>query len=126
MRLRVVIARVCVVLGVVAALAGLGTSGASAHAAFKSSVPAADSVVQAAPSTILMTFAEEMKSLNVSVKGPGGADVTNGPAIINLQDRANASVPIHAGGNGRYQVDWNNVSSDDGDSDSGTFFFSVG
>jgi hypothetical protein len=35
-------------------------------------------------------------------------------------------VPIHAGGNGRYQVDWNNVSSDDGDPANGTFFFSVG
>jgi methionine-rich copper-binding protein CopC len=126
MRLRSFAARVVVVFAVVVALAGLGTGGASAHAAYKSSTPAADSVVQSAPSTILITFAEEMKALNVTVKGPGGSDITNGPALINLQDRANGSVPIHAAGNGRYEVDWNNVSNDDGDPDSGTFFFTVG
>jgi methionine-rich copper-binding protein CopC len=49
--------RICVVLACVAALAGLGTGGASAHAEYKSSTPAADSTVQAAPSTILITRA---------------------------------------------------------------------
>jgi copper resistance protein C len=119
-------ARVFVVSAVIAALAGISPAGVSAHAAYKSSVPAADSTVQAAPTNILITFAEEMKSFNVSVKGPGGVDITNGPALINLSDRTNGSVPIHPAGNGRYEVDWNNVSSDDGDPDSGTFFFTVG
>ena len=120
------LAPLVIVCALVAALAGISPGGASAHAAYRSSNPAADSTIQSAPSTILITFAEEMKSFNVSVKGPGGADITNGPGLIDLSDRTNGSVPIHPAGNGRYEVDWNNVSNDDGDPDSGTFFFTVG
>jgi copper resistance protein C len=118
--------RLLVVASLLTAIAMLSAPSVSAHAAYKSSIPAADSTVASPPTSVLITFAEELKALNVTVKGPGGADITNGPALINLSDRTNASVPIHPAGNGRYEVDWNNVSNDDGDPDSGTFFFTVG
>lgn len=101
-------------------------SGVSARAVYRDASPAADTQVVGTPRDVLVTFSEEVKTLTLVVRGPNGVSVNNGPPIINPTDRTNVSVPIHAAGDGRYQVDWDVVSGYDLDETSGSFGFWVG
>ena len=101
-------------------------SSASAHAEYKSSVPAADAVVASAPSAVRVTFTEELQSVTLTVKGPDGSTVSTGSATIDLANRDTASVPMRGAGNGRYEVAGHSVSSDDGHEADDTFAFTVG
>src|SRR5690242_683701 len=85
------------VLVLVAALGG-GASGASAKATYRDASPAAETRMVGAPKYVLVTFTEEIKSISLVVKGPGGVVVTNGDAIINPHDRTNVSVQMHDAG----------------------------
>jgi len=97
----------------------------SAHAQYATSTPAANSTVAAVPSTIQVTWTQEMSALQFTVTGPDGSNVTTGPAAIDLAERHNGSVPIKSAGPGQYLVLWHNVSGDDGDPNDGSFVFTV-
>jgi methionine-rich copper-binding protein CopC len=115
-------------LGLLIALAALvlEPTSVSARADYRDATPAPESVVFGSPRYVLVTFTEAVKTISLVVKGPGGADVTNGPPIINPTDPTNVSVQIHAAGDGRYQVEWDVVSGYDLDSSSGRYGFWVG
>jgi len=103
--------------------ASVGT--ASAHAQYQSSTPSANGTVAATPSTIQVTWTQELASLQFTITGPDGSNVVNGPAAIDLAQRHNGSVPIRDAGPGQYLVLWHNVSGDDGDPNDGSFAFTV-
>jgi methionine-rich copper-binding protein CopC len=113
-------------MGVVAALVLANGPDIEAHATYRDASPAAETRVVGAPRYVLVTFTEEIKSISLVVKGPGGVVVTNGEAIISPGDRTNVSVQIHDGGDGRYEVSWDLVSAFDLDTSSGGFGFWVG
>ncbi len=97
----------------------------SAHAQYSSSTPAANATVNTAPTTVTVTWTQELASIQFTITGPDGSNVTTGPAKINLEERHTASVPIRDGGPGQYLVLWHNVSGDDGDPNDGSFVFTV-
>jgi methionine-rich copper-binding protein CopC len=117
--------RAGLLIGLVAGLIA-GRAGVSAKAAYRDASPAAETRVVGTPKYVLVTFTEEIKSISLVVKGPGGVVVTNGEAIINPTDRTNVSVQIHDAGDGRYEVTWDLVSAFDLDTNSGGFGFWVG
>lgn len=117
--------RLGVLIGLVAGLIADAT-GVSAKAVYRDASPAAETRVVGAPKYVLVTFTEEIKSISLVVKGPGGVVVTNGEAIIGSTDRTNVSVQMHDAGDGRYEVSWDLVSAFDLDTNSGGFGFWVG
>jgi copper resistance protein C len=106
-------------------LFGVSIGVASAHAQYQSSTPAANSTISTAPSTLQITYTQELSDIHVSVIGPHGTEVTTAPAKFDLENRYNASVPVGADGPGVYTVLWHNVSGDDGDPNDGQFVFTV-
>jgi len=96
-----------------------------AHAQYTSSTPAANATVNTAPTTVTVTWTQELASIQFTITGPDGSNVTTGPAKINLEERHTASIPIRDGGPGQYLVLWHNVSGDDGDPNDGSFVFTV-
>jgi methionine-rich copper-binding protein CopC len=117
--------RLALVCALVTVAAIGGASVASAHARYASSTPAANASLSAAPTNLAITFTEELASIQVSVTGPHGSEVTTGTAAIDLAHRTNASVPLKDDGPGTYMVVWKNVSGDDGDPNDGAFVFTV-
>jgi methionine-rich copper-binding protein CopC len=97
----------------------------SAHAQYQSSTPAANAALAAAPSTVLVTWTQELASIQFTITGPDGSNVVTGPGAIDLAQRHNASVQMKDAGPGQYVVVWHNVSGDDGDPNDGSFVFSV-
>jgi methionine-rich copper-binding protein CopC len=110
-------------LGIFALVAGSAV--VSAHAQYQSSTPPANGTVSAAPGSVQVTWTEELSAIQFTITGPGGANVINGPATINLEERHTASVPVKDAGPGQYVVVWHNVSGDDGDPNDGSFVFTV-
>src|ERR1051326_1351384 len=94
---------------------GFGAGIASAHAQYASSTPAANATVQSAPTTLQVTYTEELSDIKISVTGPDGSEVTTAPATFNLENRHQANVSMKDAGPGTYTVLWHNVSGDDGD-----------
>jgi methionine-rich copper-binding protein CopC len=117
--------RIAPLLGLVAGLIG-GATGVSGKAVYRDASPAAETRVVGTPKYVLVTFTEEIKSISLVVKGPGGLVVTNGEPIIGPTDRTNVSVQIHDAGDGRYEVSWDLLSAFDLDTNSGGFGFWVG
>jgi methionine-rich copper-binding protein CopC len=134
--------------GVLALSAALGLSVlfagvASAHASYVSSDPAAGAVLATAPTQVTVHFAE-----NVNPAGANGIPsslvvyhsdakntfdfdqeakvVSTGQTQFPLTDAKTMSIAMQGDGNGIYAVVWHTVSADDGDPDSGIFFFGVG
>lgn len=112
------------VILVVAALS-TGTTVSFAHANYVSSTPPANATLTAAPASLAITFSEELSSIQITVTGPHGAEVTTSRASIDLAQRTNTSVPLRDDGAGQYTVVWRNVSEDDGDPNDGSFSFVV-
>ena len=110
---------------VLACLCAATTAVVLAHAQYSGSAPAANATVSAAPSSVQITYTQELSDIQVSIKGPDGSDVTTAPAKFDLSNRHNASVPTRDAGPGLYTVTWHNVSGDDGDPNDGTFVFTV-
>jgi copper resistance protein C len=117
--------RLALAFAVVAVLAIGAATVASAHARFASSTPAANGTVSSAPTSLAITFSEELASIQITVTGPHGSEVTTGNASIDLGHRTNASVALRDDGPGSYTVVWKNVSGDDGDPNDGAFVFTV-
>jgi copper resistance protein C len=108
-----------------ASLFGFGLGSASAHAQYAGSTPSANGTVQSAPSSLQITFTEELSDIKVSITGPHGGEVTTAPATFNLENRHQANVSMKDDGPGTYTVLWHNVSGDDGDPNDGQFAFAV-
>ncbi len=111
-------------------IAALGTMTAEArpfHAAYKSSNPAANSVLKAAPTVVSITFVQKLdpQGLNITVYGNKGEVVTTGTAQISATDPYTATVNMKGDDSDIYRVDWNNVSAEDGDPTLGAFVFAV-
>jgi methionine-rich copper-binding protein CopC len=119
--------------------------GASAHASFVSSDPAPGTVVATAPTQVSVTFAEEVNPAGAdgipsSLQVYHNSDLTNiyhsdqDAKLVSpengtqypLSDAKTMTIPVTGDGDGIYEVYWHTVSADDGDQDSGVFFFGVG
>src|SRR6202048_2056026 len=98
---------------------------ADAHAQYASSSPPANSTLNAAPTTVTVTWTQELAAIQFTITGPDGSNVVQGPATINLAERHTASVAMRDAGPGQYLVLWHNVSGDDGDPNEGSFAFTV-
>ncbi|HLV97172.1 MAG TPA: copper resistance CopC family protein [Ktedonobacterales bacterium] len=127
-------------LGLTLLLTGM----ASAHASYVSSNPAAGAVVATAPTQVTVTFAENVNpagkngipsSLQVFLKpelkntfysDQDATLVSTGQTQFPLSNAKSMSIAMKGAGNGIYEVYWHTVSADDGDPDSGVFFFGVG
>jgi copper resistance protein C len=117
---------------------------ASAHASYVSSDPAAGAVVATAPTSVTVHFAENVNpagangvpsSLQVFLKpelkntfysDQDATLVSTGQTQFPLSDAKSMTIAMKGAGNGIYEVYWHTVSADDGDPDSGVFFFGLG
>jgi methionine-rich copper-binding protein CopC len=122
--------RLIFVLLAVVATALVMPSVASAHANYKSSVPAKGEVVTASPSQVEIIFTQDMQkvagSYDIQVERDRGSSVNAGPAVIDESNRARMTVPLKPNLTpGRYVVHWKNVSDEDGDPNEGAFSFYV-
>ena len=116
--------------GLCAALAVVAP--AAAHAAYASSTPAFGEVLETAPVQIELRFTQQLfrregaNQLRIE-RAADGAVIALGDVVIDNTDRAamRADVlgPLLPG---RYLVSWQNLSADDGDTDSGVYPFYVG
>ncbi len=101
---------------------------ALAHAEYVSSEPGQGANVALAPSNVTVTFTEDLDPASTTLKvvGPDGQDVTNGKTEVSTSATKVATVPIKAGGDGTYTVNWHSVSDDDKHAEDGSFTFTVG
>ncbi len=101
---------------------------ASAHALAQSSVPAADSTVQQAPSEVTITFGEtpDPRLSSITVLDRSGQNVTAGATLPVPGDGVSLRVGLKAIPKGVYAVTWRTVSSVDGHSAAGSFAFGYG
>jgi methionine-rich copper-binding protein CopC len=120
-------------VGAISALAGLlalawPLAAAQAHAAYKSSVPAANSIVKTVPTSVTITFLQPLdpSHLSIVVYDNKAQVVSTGAAQIITGKPDTATVAIKGDGSDIYRVDWNNVSAQDGDPTLGAFVFGVG
>jgi methionine-rich copper-binding protein CopC len=117
----------CVASFVALVAIALGTLTAQAHAAYKSSNPAANSVLKSAPTTVSITFVQKLdpQGLSITVYGNKAEVVSTGKAQISPTDPYTATVSMKGDDSDIYRVDWNNVSAEDGDPTLGAFVFAV-
>ena len=102
---------------------------ASAHALLERSVPAGDSIVDHAPSDVLITFTEppDPDLSQVDVLDSTGSSVARSPAAVPPGDEHELRVPLRPGlPDGVYTVTWRTTSTADGHSTGGSFAFGVG
>ena len=107
-----------------AAAAGMLLAGAAlAHAKLRSSIPAADAQLQAAPKSLTLTFNEDVR-LAVLTLATAGKDI---PMTIdrNAPAAPQVNVALPALGAGKYVVHWSALSPDDGHVSKGTFSFEI-
>jgi copper transport protein len=109
-------------LGALAALLG-PASPASAHAVLQRTTPAAQSVVQAAPTEVTLTFTEGVRPITdrVLIIGPDGSRVGGEPTA----DGSSIFIPLTGDQRGTYLVSYRVISADSHPV-SGAFTFSVG
>lgn len=102
---------------------------AFAHAEPDITVPPIGATVDQAPPVLEITFSEEVaEGTTIDVVGPDGKSVVAAPAAIDLQDPNRKHVTVQLFGMlpaGVYTVNWNSVSAEDGDPDSGSYTFTV-
>lgn len=110
-----------------AALALIAPGIASAHASYVSSDPAANAVLQAAPTTVTVHFAEDVNpdGSDIVVYDSKHKQVSIAPAEVDRSDLKTMTVPMQGDDSEVYLVEWHTVSADDGDPDIGAFTFSV-
>jgi LPXTG-motif cell wall-anchored protein len=106
------------------------TQRVSAHAEFKSAVPAPDTTIATAPAQVMIVFTEELEPQGntITVKNAAGTQVDNGDTQLDKSDanRMTMIVSLKAGlPNGVYTVTWENNGAD-GHSESDSYSFTVG
>jgi methionine-rich copper-binding protein CopC len=118
----VLVAVYIVLLGLIVTIAPV-----QAHAAYKSSNPAANSVLKTAPTKVTITFVQRLspQGLSIVVYDKTAKVVSTSQAQISFTDPYTASVSMRGDGSDIYRVDWNNVSAEDGDPTLGAFVFGV-
>lgn len=119
-----VLRRLAVALPAVLLALVAGAAPAWAHTELDSSSPAANAQVGTAPTSVSLTFSEDIAAADatVSVAGPGGTDYAAGPAT---GDGDTLTVPLRPlGAAGAYTVTYR-VVSDDGHPVSGTVPFTL-
>lgn len=109
-------------------LALMPVAPASAHADYDSSSPSRGEQLAVAPTQVEITFTQELQkiagSYDITVNKDRGLSVTSGPAVVNDADRTKMSVPLQPNlEDGRYVVNWQNLSDADGDRNVGAFSF---
>jgi methionine-rich copper-binding protein CopC len=106
----------------------MGAPTAAAHAKPVSSVPAADSTVTTAPTTVTVHFGEDVNPAGSAliVYDTKGKMVSTGPGVVDTSDAKTMTVPMAGDGSATYMVVWHTVSLDDGDPAVGAFVFNVG
>lgn len=95
---------------------------ASAHDALIGTSPGANSTIDHAPQSLLLTFNEDVLKVGgqIAVTGPDGKTVTKAPTATGTR----VSVPFEPSGNGTYAVAWR-VTSADGHPVSGQYSFTL-
>ena len=112
-------------LAAVLALAGAGT--ALAHADLASADPAAGATVKTAPTTISITFTEEVepKFSSIEVLDAKGARVDAGKAQTAPDNEKLLSVGLKPLAPGTYKVIWHATAADDSHKTKGNYEFTV-
>ena len=112
-------------------LVGLGSllgfaAPAGAHASLLSTDPGNDSVVDAPPARVSMTFSEAVTALpgSVEVYGPDGERADSGTPASS-RNGEQVDIGLDPDGKGTYTVSWR-VTSDDGHTINGSWLFHVG
>jgi len=115
-----------------AALLGalLLTVTAFAHAGYLRSEPGSEAVVAESPSRVDIWFTEELfrrqGENKITVIGPGEQPVQVGEAQIDDDDRTHLWVVLQpALPPGEYRVEWRSLSAEDGDTEEGSFLFTL-
>lgn len=113
---------------VICGLAVVPAAPTAAHADYESSTPARGEQLAVAPSDVEITFTQEIQkiagSYEITVNKDRGLSVTSGPAVVDDADRTRMSVPLQPSlDDGRYVVNWKNLSDADGDRNVGAFSF---
>lgn len=114
----------------IAMVTGLSATLVFAHAEYESSSPARGEQLAVAPTQVEITFTQQIQkiagSYDITVEKDRGPSVTAGPAVVNDDDRTKLSVPLQADlDDGRYVVNWKNLSDADGDPKEGAFSFYI-
>lgn len=119
--------RRCHVLFVVAALVLLTTLTASAHAALESSEPADDATVPP-PERVVATFTEEVEQegSTLTILDAEGTTLAEGGLDLDNLDRNTLAADLPGDlPAGDYTAEWTTLSVVDGDTDSGSFTFTI-
>lgn len=113
-------------MGCIFAAAALATPLAAAHAALKSSVPAAGAALDAAPKEIALVFNEkiEVAFSSATLKDAAGTAVATGKPRVDEANPAMMHLEVPALAAGAYKVEWVAVGRD-GHRRTGAFKFSV-
>lgn len=118
-------------IGLAAALICLTlTATAYAHANLRRSTPAADATVAQAPERVDLWFSSDLyrhKDENwIRVSDPEGREASTGETTFDEDDRTHVWVNLRPGlPPGKYQVQWRNLSLEDGHSNEGGFAFTA-
>jgi copper transport protein len=118
-------------LAAVAAATAVGARAGhvSAHASLASSDPADKQVLAADPSSVTLTFKQNLAAAPGSFiyVSTAGNDASGGPAQISASDSKTLSIPLKAGlADGLFSVFWKSTSADDGGVTFGRLSFFVG
>jgi copper transport protein len=103
--------------------------GVSAHARYDHSDPASGAVLDGSPFVLRTYFSQElMKASTIRVVDVTGTQVDLGDGRVDTDDpdRKLMIVSLPSLQQGVYTVQWNSVSAEDGDAETGTFMFGVG
>ncbi len=100
---------------------------ASAHADYASSDPAQNANLKAAPSSVSITFTEELNPTGsaITIYDVDGKEVSTGTAQVDTKDQKKMTVPLQGNNSEVYVVLWRTVAADDGHHTSGSFRFFV-
>ena len=110
--------------------AGFPVAIAFAHAEPAKVVPGKDAVLARAPAGVEIEMSQEMArqtgANDIVVQDATGKEVTTQPAVIDNANRKKLSVPLPSTlPPGAYTVRWRTLSSDDGDTASGNYSFTI-
>ncbi|MCC6674530.1 MAG: copper resistance protein CopC [Thermomicrobiales bacterium] len=120
---------VSVLAAVIVMLSVLSAGKVAAHAGIDRSVPKADSTVTGSPAQVEIWFTQEVtEDSKIEVAGASGAPATAGDSRLDLYDPDRKHMTVELLPNlpdGVYTVSWTSVSEEDGDTETGSFTFTI-